>query len=45
MLGATWLESNLAEKDPRTLVGTKWHMSQQCDLAVRKVNGNLGCPK
>ena len=40
MLGATQLESSLAEKD---LVGTKLNVSPQCALEAKKANGDLGC--
>lgn len=42
MLGATLLESSLAEKNRRVLVDTRLDTSQQCALA-EKVNGWRGC--
>jgi len=33
----------LGRKDLRVLMGTKLNMSQKCALAIRKVNGILGC--
>ncbi|GAB0175865.1 mitochondrial enolase superfamily member 1 [Grus japonensis] len=43
MLGATHLESSLAEKDPGLLVNTKLNMSRQHALAAKKAGGILGC--
>ncbi|KAK4824376.1 hypothetical protein QYF61_014036 [Mycteria americana] len=43
MLGATQLESSLAEKNLGVLVDTRLNMSQQCTLVEKKVNGRLGC--
>ena len=41
--GGTQLEIILAEKDLRVLEKTRLNMSQECDLAVKAVNGILGC--
>ena len=43
MLGATQLESRLAEKRLGFLVDTKLKMSQQRALATKKANGILDC--
>lgn len=42
MLGATQLESSLAEKGLGFLVNSKLNMSQQLALSVKKVNSILG---
>ncbi|KAK4828590.1 hypothetical protein QYF61_000042 [Mycteria americana] len=44
MLGATQLESSLAEKDLEILVDTKLNRTKQCTLAAKKVNA-LGRPR
>lgn len=43
VLGATHLESSLSEKDLGVLVYTKLKMSEQHALAIKRVNGLLGC--
>ena len=43
MLGATQLESSLAEKGLRILVDTKLNVRWKCALAAKKANGILGC--
>ncbi|KAK4825778.1 hypothetical protein QYF61_002341 [Mycteria americana] len=43
MLGATQLESNLAEKDLGVLVDARLNVSRQRAFAAKKVNGILGC--
>jgi len=43
MLGATQLESSLAEKELGVLVDTKFNMNQQYALAAKKVNGIPDC--
>ena len=43
MLGAAQLESSLAEKTPGVLVDTRLTVSQQCALAAKAADGNLGC--
>ena len=40
MLGTTWLESSLSDKDLGVLVDTRLNMSQQC---AEKSNDILGC--
>jgi len=42
MLGATEVESCLAEKDLELLVNTRLNMSQQYAHVIKKVNGTLG---
>lgn len=42
MLGGTWLESSLAEKDLEILVDYKLNVNQQCTLGAKKVNVVLG---
>lgn len=41
MLEATQLESSLAEKELEVLLDTKLNVSQQCDLAAKKVRSFL----
>ncbi|GAB0187974.1 hypothetical protein GRJ2_001262700 [Grus japonensis] len=43
MLGATQLESSLAEKDLRVLVDTKFTVSQQREIVAKKANVILTC--
>ena len=45
VLGATQLESSLAEKDLGVLVATKLNISQRCALVAKKVKSILGCSK
>ena len=42
-LGATQLESSLAEKDLGVLVDTRLDVNEPCALAAKKVNGILSC--
>lgn len=44
-LGTTQLVRSFAEKDLGVLMDTSLNMSQQCDLAVKAVDGVLGCVK
>ncbi|KAF7251846.1 hypothetical protein EYD10_03046 [Varanus komodoensis] len=42
-LGDKWLDSSTCERDLGVLVDCRLHMSQQCDVVVKRVNATLGC--